>query len=208
MRMRFRSALVILVLVLTMSSFVSAAPTLRIGTQPWLGYGPWWIAQEKGFFAARGVNVQLINFIQDQDINAALASRRLDGANIATHTAINFIDRGVDIRLVLLMDASYEADAIIADASIKSIKDLRNKRVAFEEITTSDLLLTYALRENGMSKSDIRPVPMPAADAGTALIAGRVDVAVTYEPYLTAALRRSDKHYLLLHCTLKTRSYL
>jgi NitT/TauT family transport system substrate-binding protein len=180
-----------------MSSFVSAAPTLRIGTQPWLGYGPWWIAQEKGFFAARGVNVQLINFIQDQDINAALASRRLDGANIATHTAINFIDRGVDIRLVLLMDASYEADAIIADASIKSIKDLRNKRVAFEEITTSDLLLTYALRENGMSKSDIRPVPMPAADAGTALIAGRVDVAVTYEPYLTAALRRSDKHYLL-----------
>ena len=197
MRMRFRSALVILVLVLTMSSFVSAAPTLRIGTQPWLGYGPWWIAQEKGFFAARGVNVQLINFIQDQDINAALASRRLDGANIATHTANNFIDRGVDIRLVLLMDASYEADAIIADASIKSIKDLRNKRVAFEEITTSDLLVTYALRENGMSKSDIRPVPMPAADAGTALIAGRVDVAVTYEPYLTAALRRSDKHYLL-----------
>lgn len=155
------------------------------------------LPKKRAFFAARGVNVQLINFIQDQDVNAALASKRLDGANIATHTALKFVDRGVDIRLVLLMDASYEADAIIADSAIKSIKDLRNKRVAFEEITTSDLLLTYALRQNGMTKSDIRPVPMPAADAGTAVIAGRVDVAVTYEPYLTTALKRSEKHYLL-----------
>jgi NitT/TauT family transport system substrate-binding protein len=197
MRVWHRFALMALALILTVSSLACAAPTLRIGTQPWLGYGPWWIAQERGFFAARGVNVHLVNFVQDQDVNAALASKRLEGANIATHTAIKFVDRGVDVRLVLLMDASYEADAIIASSSIKSVKDLRNKRVAFEEVTTSDLLLTYALQKNGMSKSDIRPVPMPAADAGSALIAGRVDVAVTYEPYLTAALKRSDKHSLI-----------
>jgi NitT/TauT family transport system substrate-binding protein len=40
-----------------------------------------------------------------------------------------------------------------------------------------------------MTKDDIDAVPMAAADAGLALIAGRVNVAVTYEPYISAALR-------------------
>jgi NitT/TauT family transport system substrate-binding protein len=48
-----------------------------------------------------------------------------------------------------------------------------------------------------MSIADVSPVPMPASDAGTALIAGRVPVAVTYEPYLTTA-RNQNKDIKLL----------
>ena len=48
-----------------------------------------------------------------------------------------------------------------------------------------------------MSIADVQPVPMPAADAGSALIAGRVPVAVTYEPYLTTA-RAQNKDVKLL----------
>jgi len=70
-----------------------------------------------------------------------------------------------------------------------AIKDLKGKSVAYEYGATSDLLLNYALKQNGMSKDDIKPVPMAAADAGLALISGRVDIAVTYEPYISAALR-------------------
>lgn len=173
------------------------APLLRIGTEPWLGYGPWWIAEEKGLFEKRGLRVQLVNFIQDQDLNAALAAGRLEGANIATHTAIKFLESGIDMKLVLLLDASYEADAIMAGPGVGSVRDLRGKTVAYEEGTTSDLLLSYALRRHGMSKADIRSVPMPAADAGAAAIAGRVDVAVTYEPYLTTALSRNKAFRLI-----------
>lgn len=42
-----------------------------------------------------------------------------------------------------------------------------------------------------MTINDIVRVPMPAADAGTALIAGRVPVAVTYEPYISTALAQT-----------------
>lgn len=173
------------------------APLLRIGTQPWLGYGPWWIAEEKGMFAARGLNVVLLNFIQDQDLNAALAAGRLEGANLATHTAIKFLESGIDLKLVLFLDASYNADAIMAGPGINSVRDLRGKTVAYEEGTTSDLLLSYALLTHGMRKADIRPVPMPASDAGAAAIAGRVAAAVTYEPYLTAALSRNKAFRLI-----------
>ena len=48
-----------------------------------------------------------------------------------------------------------------------------------------------------MSKKDVQPVPIPASDAGTAFLAGRVPVAVTYEPYLTTALQKDNNAKLI-----------
>jgi NitT/TauT family transport system substrate-binding protein len=90
--------------------------------------------------------------------------------------------------VVALLDVSTTADAIIADDTVATVADLKGKPVAYEEGTTSDILLNYALAQVGMSTADIQRVPMPAADAGAALIGGRVPVAVTYEPYLSLAM--------------------
>lgn len=173
--------------------------TFKMGIEPWLGYGPWRIAEAKGLFEKQGLEkVDIVNFTQDADINSALASGQLDGANIATHTALAMAAAGLPIKIVMLEDVSLKADAIIAGKDITSIKDLKGKEVAFEQGTTSDILLNYALAQNGMTIDDIKKVPMPAADAGSALIAGRVPAAVTYEPYLTLAMNQ-DKNVKLLY---------
>ncbi|MBI5839454.1 MAG: ABC transporter substrate-binding protein [Chloroflexi bacterium] len=189
------------VLLIAMLAVSACAPKaaepvkIRIGTQPWIGYGPWWIAQEKGMFTAHGLDVELVDFVQDTEVNAAFASGEMDAANLATHTAIKLFANGVDLKVVLLEDASYEADAMMAGPDVQSIADLAGKSVAYEEGSTSDLLLNYALSQNGMSLADISPAPMPASDAGSALIAGQVAAAVTYEPYISAALaENSDLH--------------
>ena len=175
---------------LAITGAAQAAPAkVKLGVQPWLGYGPWWIAEKNGYFEKRGLDVQVINFTWDQDMGAALAAGQLDVIAAATNFVISMRNQGIDLQGFLLLDASFEADAILAPAQIKSIKDLKGKSVAYEYGATSDLLLNSALRENGMSKDDIKPVPMAAADAGLALISGRVDIAVTYEPYISAALR-------------------
>lgn len=199
--MRFiRLIFSVLFAVLLMLSACSPQPKIskvRIGTQPWIGYGPWWIAQEKGLFAKYGLEAELVDFVQDTEVNAAFASGKMDAANVATHTAIKLFANGLDLKIVLLEDASYQADAILAPKSITSIKDLAGKSVAYEEGSTSDLLLNYALAHYGLSLADIQPVPMPAADAGSALIAGKVEVAVTYEPYISAALAENPDLTLL-----------
>lgn len=164
------------------------AETIKIGLQPWLGYGPLWIAEQKGFFAENGVDVQLVNFTWDQDMSAALASGNVQVISAATNTVILNINNGVDLKGFLVMDGSTTADAILAGNAIGSIADLKGKKVAYEKGSTSDLLINYALGANGMSIADVEQVPMAAADAGLALIAGRVDIAVTYEPYISAAL--------------------
>jgi NitT/TauT family transport system substrate-binding protein len=169
----------------------------RMGIEPWLGYGPWRIAEKQGIFKQNGLNVEITNFDTDDQINAAFAANKLDGTNIATHTALRFAASGLPIKIVLLEDQSTKADAIVSGPNINSIADLKGKKVAFEEGTTSDILLSYALAQNGMSKKDIKPVPIPAANAGAAFIAGKVDVAVTYEPYLTTALKQNKGAKLL-----------
>jgi NitT/TauT family transport system substrate-binding protein len=157
---------------------VAAAPVkVRIGTQPWIGYGPWWIAKEKNLFAKYGLDAELVDFVEDKEVNAAFASGNMEAANLATHTAIKLFSVGVDLKLVLLEDVSTSADAILAG----------------EEGTTSDLLLNYALMQNKMTLNDIVAVPMPASDAGTALMTGKVPAAVTYEPYISEALKENSK---------------
>ena len=155
--------------------------TFQMGTEPWIGYGPWWIADQKGLFAQNGVQAQITNFNTDADINAALISGQINGANIATHTALRLASEGTPITIVLLLDQSNAADAIVAGKDITSIADLKGKQVAYEEGTTSDILLRYALSQNGMTMDDITPVLMGAADAGVAVTAGQVPAAVTYE---------------------------
>ncbi len=159
---------------------------IKLGTEPWIGYGPWWIAQKKDFFAKEGVDVQIVNFEQDADRNAALASGQTQFSNIDTGRTIQMVaNNKLKISLLLLLDDSEGADAMLATKSIHSLQGLRGQHIAYEQGTTSDLLLHYALRKAGIPFSAVHPVYIPAANAATALVAGHVTAAVTYEPYIS-----------------------
>lgn len=173
------------------------AQTISIGLQPWLGYGPLWIAEQNGYFADHGLDVTLVNFSWDQDVNAALASGNIQVQSAATNTLINLINAGVDVKGFMIMDAAYEADAIIATTDIEDIPGLAGRSVAYELGATSDLLLNYALREHDMSLDDIEVVPMGASEAGLAVIAERVDAGVSYEPYISAALAQGEGFHVI-----------
>ncbi len=189
---------------LAKGAFAQSIPTtpeegaIKMAIEPWLGYGQWHIAAKKGLFKASGLaDVEIVNFNTDADLNAAIAAGQVQCGNIATHTAMAFAAAGLPIKIIALLDVSMTADAMITDGSVGSIADLKGKQVAFEEGTTSHILLNYALAQNGMTLDDVQKVPMPASDAGSALIAGKVPVAVTYEPYLTLAMQQNPKVKML-----------
>ncbi len=176
---------------------VAQAETVKLGLQPWLGYGPLWVAEQKGFFKKHNVDVELTTFNWDQEMTAAVASGNLHVIAAATNGIITNYNQGVDQKGFLIMDMSFEADALITGNGIGSIAELKGKKVAFESGSTSDLLLNYALKQNNMAITDVEHVPMGASEAGLALIAGRVDAAVTYEPYISAALSKGGDYKLL-----------
>lgn len=193
-RGRARSAVLAIVLAWAAPAAAQEVPAspeaagFRMGIQPWLGYGLWHVAVAKGLFQAEGLpDVEITTFTEDREIRAALAGGRLDGASVATHTALVLAAAGVPIRIVAVLDVSMTADAIIAGPGIATITDLRGKRVAYEEGSTSHMLLSYALGRHGMSLAEIVSVPMPALDAATAVTVDLTPAAVTYEPYLSLA---------------------
>ena len=166
---------------------------VSIGTQPWIGYGPFWIADEQGFDTDHGVDIRLVNFSTDQDLESGFASGKFQAANNANNTMIRLADLGLDFKMVLMEDFSLEADAVVScDPEIQSVDDVEGAKVAFEEFSVSDVLFRYALGQTEVDFDSIDYTPIPASDAGTAAVAGRVDVAVTYEPYLQAAVQEGE----------------
>ena len=172
--------------------------TFTLGLEPWLGYGQLHVAKAQGIFQKQGLEkVDLVTFNEDKDINAALAAGKVDAAAVATHTAMGMIANGLKVKVVLLLDQSLTADAIIAGADITSLADLKGRTVAFERGATSDILLHRALAAAGLKWSEITPAPMPANAAGMALVSGKVAVAVTYEPYLSLALGSDSRVHMI-----------
>lgn len=184
-------------LTVTLQTTFAANPKVKIGVQPWLGYGPWWIAEQMGYFEKHGLDGKIINFTWDADMVAGLASGKLNVIAAATNALIATHNKKVDLQGFLVLDAAYEADAILAPKSVLSIKDIKGQKVAYEAGATSDLLINYALKAHNMTIADIKPINMAAADAGLALVAGRVGIAVTYEPYISAALKQGQEYHVL-----------
>jgi len=185
-----------MLLVVAMSLPVSAEKlkTLTVGHDIWVGYAGFYVAQGKGFFKKHGLKIEDKVFPNPGDTMPALIGGHLDIA-FSTLQNISYakLTSGADLKLIYLFDTSDGADAIVAKKSIKSIKDLKGKTVAATLGEVNHMLLITALTENGMTQKDINFVNMNADDAGAAFVSGKVDAAVTWEPWVTKA-KQSGGH--------------
>ncbi|MDR7420256.1 MAG: ABC transporter substrate-binding protein [Armatimonadota bacterium] len=181
----------LLVIVLFLGLFArpatQAAPAgaLKIGYPVWVGYGPLFLAERKGFLKELGTSVEFILMEDTKPRYVALAAKRIDGMMTTIDTVVQRVKPDFQMAVVLPMDDSKGGDGIVARKEITSIKDLKGKKVAFSEGSVSHFFLAYLLQQNGMSLKDITMVNMTAGDAGAAFVANKVDAAVTWEPWLT-----------------------
>lgn len=165
----------------------AAAQSLLIGHSTWVGYGPLFLARDKRFFDEAGVNVELKTFEDPKSRFFALVSGKLDGIATTLDTASLYWSTEHPFRSVLGLDDSKGGDGIVAIDSIKSIKDLRGRRVAYNKGSVSHFFLSVLLRQNGLTEKDIQSIQMQQDDAGAAFVAHKVDAAVTWEPWLSRA---------------------
>jgi NitT/TauT family transport system substrate-binding protein len=173
------------------------AGSLKLGHSTWVGYGPFYIARDKGFFKDEGVDVELV-IMEDTPIKmGALMAGQLD---LVASTADEFpiyMKPGIGIRYVMAVDNSKGGDGIVATKDITSIKGLKGKKVAFEQGSVSQFFLNALLKDAGMTQNDVEAVNMAATDAGVAFAAGQVDAAVTWEPALSQGAKAPNGHILL-----------
>ncbi|MDO8640754.1 MAG: phosphate ABC transporter substrate-binding/OmpA family protein, partial [Nitrosarchaeum sp.] len=86
-------------------------------------------------------------------------------------------------RVFFQIDWSRGGDAIVVNSSIKSVQDLKGKKVAVAFGTPSQTLLLWVLAAGGLKYSDITVCKAPTAiDAATYFKTGKVDAAVVWNP--------------------------
>lgn len=164
----------------------AAAETFKLGHSTWVGYGPFFVAQEKGYFKEEGLDLELVT-IEDVKVRfAALAAGRIDAMATTVDTMPLYLKPGgTEYRYLFAVDDSKGGDGVVANKDIKSIADLKGKKVAFSEGSVSQFYINVLLKEAGLKQSDIEVINMTAGDAGSAFVSGQVDAAVTWEPWLT-----------------------
>lgn len=170
---------------------------LKIGLNPWIGNGLYYVAKEKGFFAKEGVNVELVDFGDSATGRQLLNSKNVDAVGgLTPESVVLLVNAGADVKVIAATDTSEGADGVIGTAAIKTLKDLKGKKVAMEVGSPSHLFLAYLLDKEGLSTKDLVIVDQPAPDAATSFFAGKVDAAVTWEPWLSQAKDRTGGHVI------------
>ena len=104
---------------------------------------------------------------------------------------------GTGQKIALIFDESTGGDGIIASADIKTVEDLKGKKVGIDKASTEYFFLNAILKDHNMSMDDLIISDMDASSAGTSFIAGELDAAVVWEPWLTNASQREGGHVLV-----------
>jgi NitT/TauT family transport system substrate-binding protein len=173
------------------------ADTIKIAHSTWVGYGPLYIARDKGIFKKNGVDVDLVVVEDPKERFPTLMADKIDLIASTVDTALLYLKTPKDFQYVVGIDDSNGGDGIVANKDIKTIADLKGKQVAVNEGSVSEFYLNVLLAKAGLKESDLKPVNMTASDAGTAFVSKRVDAAVTWEPWLSRG-KASDHGHLLV----------
>ena len=136
-----------------------------------------------------GVKVTWIEFPAGPQLLEGLNVGSIDLGTVGETPPIFAQAANAKIKYIGYKSAFPKAEAIIVpkDSSIKTVADLKGKKVALNKGSNVHYLLVKALEEAGLKYSDIQPTFLPPADARAAFEKGSVDAWVIWDPFYAAA---------------------
>lgn len=167
------------------SMATAQAEALKLAHSTWVGYGPFYIAQAKGYFEQEGVEIELSVMENTPLKMGALMAGRVDIVASTADEFPTYMRDGKPLRYILAVDNSNGGDGVVSQKDILTVADLKGRSVAFEEGSVSQFFINALLHKAGLTQDDIKMINMTATDAGVAFAANRVDAAVTWEPHLS-----------------------
>jgi sulfonate transport system substrate-binding protein len=163
---------------------------IRIGTQKG-GFFPAVKARRtlEDTFKPLGIPVTWVDFQFGPPLLEAINVGSVDFGYVGDAPPIFAQAANARIRYAAAVKQNGNTQAIVVpkDSPIKTLADLKGKRVAFGRGSSAHNLLVAALEKSGLSWSDITPAPLAPADATAAFVKGSVDAWSIWDPYLALA---------------------
>jgi NitT/TauT family transport system substrate-binding protein len=157
---------------------------LRIGITSWVGFDVALYAEPSNIFKQRGLEVEFVRFDNQQDSSRAVMRGGLDAAFVSFWDVMQVDPGNGKPAILMTTNISAGADGIVAKPTIKSVEDLRGKRVGAKLGTVNHLILLEALRAHQVKPSDVKILDYSNEVAAQKVVAGEIDAAVLWEPIL------------------------
>ena len=117
-------------------------PSLRIGTNVWIGSEPLYLARELGHLDPK--TVQLVEYPSASEVLRAFRNQAIDGMVISLDELFGLAADGLKPRVILAVDVSHGADVVVGRTGMRTMKDLQGNQARLE----AELADAYAQWEN------------------------------------------------------------
>lgn len=170
-----------------------SARTLRIGYQK---YGNFIVLKARGTLEKRlaplGFSVQWFEFPAGPQLLEGVSANAVDIGVVGETPPVFAQAGGVDFVYIAAEPDAPRGEALIVpkDSPIRSISELRGKKVAVTKGSNANYLLVKALEHGKVGYNEIQPAYLVPADARAAFANGSVDAWSIWDPYLAAAERQ------------------
>ncbi len=165
-------------------------PPLKIPLGYFVGMYPGIIAQEKGFFKAQGVDVELILHKRSTQLEQAnFNAGKYDGVISSLGGFIILSATNPDIQSVAVIDESTGADVVVAQSQIKTVADLKGKKLGANLGGFSEVFVTEMLKSANLTSDDVNFVKIEASEIPQRLKNNTIQAGQTWEPHLSEAIK-------------------
>jgi NitT/TauT family transport system substrate-binding protein len=173
---------------LAVSAVVAQAEAIKVGILKVGASGPVYIAQERGYFTAEGLQVELANFTSGQSVAVAVASGDIDIGVTGLTAGLYNLASGGQIRVIAglhreargFRTQGYFVSKRAYDAGLTSIKDIPGHSVALTTIgSTTHYAVALLAMKYGWPLASIRILPLQSnTNSAAAVVGGETDVAM------------------------------
>lgn len=170
--------------------------TLAVGGGSCLCYLPTMLAKQLGEYEKAGVNVDVVDFKGGSDALKAVIGGSADVVSGYFDHCVNLAAKGQHLQAFVVYDRFPGLALVVSPkqtASIKSVKDLANKKVGVSAPGSStDFFLKYLLKKEGVDSNSVGVIGVGlGATAVAAMEQGQVDAAVMLDPSVTVLQGRN-----------------
>ena len=185
---RFKVYLLSLVIAFFISGCVEKEINyLNIGTNPWLGYETLYLARSLGYFEK--TPVRFIELGSATAVSQAFKHELLDVAALTLDETLTLMQTEPDIRVILVLDVSRGADALLVSPDIKQLSALKGKRIGVENSAVGAVMLSAALDAASLTIADVDLIPLTVDQHLLAYKKDLVDAVVSFEPMKTRLIK-------------------
>ena len=190
----------------------TSSPVINLSLDEWVGWKPIIDAnqglttQPGSIFDKLGIKVN-INIINDATASSnALITGELNAAGYTTNRTSflsgKFQEAGLNVVMPVFTNYSAGGDGIIAKSDINTVDDLIGKKIGVPRFSEAQTLVAWFVNKSDLTDTEKQSIIdnmilfEDASETGEAFFAGQLDVAATWQPYLSYATENSDAHIM------------